>query len=370
MPSWCGPEGRGGKWPRKTQRCTTLRSARGLAQSGSCSPTPRSVPTSTKPRGCALSTWRNTRTTNTDPGVNPRGSWRGTASFSRCPLSSGTPRSTLRDFLWTPFSSRGIKQEPSSRRPPLLPPSPCWSRWRSSAPELSSAWRRCRTPWPRARCRLARTRLDIKLGRLRVAWLALDSTPIATPPPPVRATWFRVTAAPGRPVYSHRSPIFCSPEGWRAAGTPILRPPKAFNRRRFIYKTEYGLYDLMSPGKIGILLCISRWNYENRVMCSLLNCFYERCDSGWNWSLWFVKRKGTLKKSLYSCVLLYLKWDSAQLRHKCRHLTHCIRLLRITDTERNKKTPLIGWLCRLNRVPLFQMVLIIINRTNFKNRFI
>ncbi|KAI4810244.1 hypothetical protein KUCAC02_019084 [Chaenocephalus aceratus] len=44
------------KMAQENQRCTTQRSARDWAQSGSCSPTRRSALTSTRPRGCGLST--------------------------------------------------------------------------------------------------------------------------------------------------------------------------------------------------------------------------------------------------------------------------------------------------------------------------
>uniref|UniRef100_A0A493TQJ2 SRY-box transcription factor 21 n=1 Tax=Anas platyrhynchos platyrhynchos TaxID=8840 RepID=A0A493TQJ2_ANAPP len=42
----------GGRWPRRTPRCTTRRSASAWAPSGSCSPSRRSGPSSTRPSGC------------------------------------------------------------------------------------------------------------------------------------------------------------------------------------------------------------------------------------------------------------------------------------------------------------------------------
>lgn len=54
----------------------------------------------------------------------------------------------------------------------------------------------------------------------------------------------------------------------------MLRPPKTSDKRGFVDKMEYDLYDLVSPGNIGIL-----HSKVKRVMCSLLNSFYERYNS-------------------------------------------------------------------------------------------
>ena len=158
-----------------------------------------------RPRGSALSTWRNIPTTSTDPGANPKTCSRRTGTFSHC-LTSETP-TTWRDFrcrqrtlFWAPRRKPGHF---CPRRPPLTR----FSTRASSAPAQSRRWQRCPTRWAPALCRM-RPRWDTRTVRSAPLG-ALLSTPTPTRRPQTQAMSSRVTAQPGqRPVYSPRWPTY------------------------------------------------------------------------------------------------------------------------------------------------------------------
>lgn len=203
--SWFGPGARGGKWHRIIPKCTTRRSAKDWALSGSCCQSLRRDLTSMRPRGCGLSTWRSTPTTSTDPGANPKTCSRRTGTFFRC-LTSGTPI-TWRDFLCRPrtlFWALQRKPERFCRRHPPHTPS---STRVSSAPAPSRRWPRCPTRWAPALCR-THPHWDTKTARSAPLGAPV-STPTPTRRPQTRAMSSRVTAQPGqRQVYSPRWPTY------------------------------------------------------------------------------------------------------------------------------------------------------------------